>query len=104
VLLIVGFLGRPLVQQGLQCDAPPLAVMLAQPAHGDANGVCVIVAAQWQHGRAGVADGICHGDISGFELQAFFTFSPAERARLEARRGDSHKLGLALHIGLLRMT
>lgn len=43
-------------------------------------------------------------DISGFELQAFFTFSPAERALIEARRGDSHKLGLALHIGFLRMT
>lgn len=43
-------------------------------------------------------------DISGFELQAFFTFSPAERALIEARRGDSRKLGLALHIGFLRMT
>jgi Domain of unknown function (DUF4158) len=43
-------------------------------------------------------------DISGFELQAFFTFSPAERALIEARRGDAHKLGLALHIGFLRMT
>ena len=43
-------------------------------------------------------------DISGFELQAFFTFSPAERALIEARRGDSHNLGLALHIGFLRMT
>jgi hypothetical protein len=37
-------------------------------------------------------------DISGFELHAFFTFSPAERALIEARRGDAHKLGLALHI------
>jgi hypothetical protein len=43
-------------------------------------------------------------DISGFELQAFFTFSPAERALIDARRGDAHKLGLALHIGFLRMT
>lgn len=43
-------------------------------------------------------------DISGFELQAFFTFSPAERALIDARRGDAHKLGLALHIGFLRMS
>lgn len=43
-------------------------------------------------------------DISGFELQAFFTFSPTERALIEARRGDAHKLGLALHIGFLRMS
>jgi len=43
-------------------------------------------------------------DISGFELQAFFTFSPAELALIDARRGDAHKLGLALHIGFLRMT
>jgi len=43
-------------------------------------------------------------DISGFELQAFFTFSPAELELIDARRGDAHKLGLALHIGFLRMT
>ena len=43
-------------------------------------------------------------DISGFELQAFFTFSPAEQALIDARRGDAHKLGLALHIGFLRMS
>ena len=43
-------------------------------------------------------------DISGVERQAFFTFSPAERALIEARRSDHHKLGLALHIGLLRMS
>lgn len=41
-------------------------------------------------------------DISGFELQIFFTFSPAERVLIDARRGDAHKLGLALHIGFLR--
>ena len=43
-------------------------------------------------------------DISGFELQAFFTFSHAERELIGARRGESLKLGLALHIGFLRMS
>ena len=43
-------------------------------------------------------------DISGFELQAFFTFSQAERELIGARRGESLKLGLALHIGFLRMS
>ena len=43
-------------------------------------------------------------DISGFELQAFFTFSPAERALIDARRNNAHKLGLALHIGFLHMS
>ena len=43
-------------------------------------------------------------DISGFELQAFFTFSRTERELIDARRGDALKLGLALHIGFLRMS
>ena len=43
-------------------------------------------------------------DISGFELQAFFTFCHAERELIGARRGESLKLGLALHIGFLRMS
>jgi len=38
------------------------------------------------------------------ELPAFFTFSPAEAALIDARRGDAHKLGLALHIGFVRMS
>lgn len=42
-------------------------------------------------------------DISSFELQAFFTFSQAERELIGACRGESLKLGLALHIGFLRM-
>ena len=40
-------------------------------------------------------------DISDFEMKAFFTFDGAERDAINARRGDSHKLGLALHIGFL---
>src|SRR3546814_18574787 len=37
-------------------------------------------------------------------MKAFFTFDGAERDAINARRGDSHKLGLALHIGFLRMS
>jgi len=43
-------------------------------------------------------------ELSQFELQAFFTFSHAERELIERRRGDHHKLGLALHIGFVRMS
>jgi hypothetical protein len=43
-------------------------------------------------------------EISAFELQAFFTFAPSERVAIEQRRVDRHKLGLALHIGFLRMS
>lgn len=43
-------------------------------------------------------------EISPFELQAFFTYSRPERELINARRGDTHKLGLALHIGFLRLS
>lgn len=43
-------------------------------------------------------------ELNQFELQAFFTFSRAERELIERRRGDHHKLGLALHIGFVRMS
>lgn len=43
-------------------------------------------------------------DISDFEMKAFFTFDGAEREAISTRRGDAHKLGLALHIGFLRMS
>jgi len=43
-------------------------------------------------------------DISGFEMKAFFTFDGAEREAINARRGDAHKLCLALHIVFLRMS
>lgn len=43
-------------------------------------------------------------EISPFELQAFFTFSEAERAAIEERRQPAHKLGLALQIGFLRLS
>ena len=41
---------------------------------------------------------------SGFELQAFFTFDRIERGAIDARQTDAHKLGLALHIGFLRIS
>ena len=43
-------------------------------------------------------------DMSDFEMNAFFTFDGAEREAINARRGDAHKLGMALHIGFLRMS
>jgi TnpA family transposase len=43
-------------------------------------------------------------ELSAFELQTFFTFSRAERAVIDIRRSDTNKLGLALHMGFLRMS
>ena len=43
-------------------------------------------------------------EMSAFEMQAFFTFDHSERAVIDARRSNPHKLGLALHIGFLRMS
>jgi hypothetical protein len=43
-------------------------------------------------------------ELSAFELQSFFTYSRAEREVIDARYGASHKLGLALHIGFLRLS
>ena len=43
-------------------------------------------------------------DLSDFELQAFFTFSAEERRLIDTRRTDAHQLGLALHIGFIRLS
>jgi hypothetical protein len=43
-------------------------------------------------------------DLSGFEIEAFFNFSDAERRVIEERRGPALKIALALQIGFLRMT
>ena len=43
-------------------------------------------------------------DLSAFELNAFFTFGAAERSAIDACQTDTHKLGLALHIGFLRLS
>ena len=39
-----------------------------------------------------------------FELQSFFMYSRTERELINAHRGNAHKLGLALHIGFLRLS
>lgn len=41
--------------------------------------------------------------LSAFELEAFFTFTGAERRAIEQRRTAAHRLGLALQLGFLRM-
>lgn len=43
-------------------------------------------------------------DISAFEMQAFFTFEHSELEVISTRRSSEHKLGLALHMGFLRMS
>ena len=43
-------------------------------------------------------------EISEFELQSFFTYGQAEHEVIAARRQPAHRLGLALHIGFLRMS
>ena len=43
-------------------------------------------------------------ELSAFELQTFFTFSKAEREVIETRYGATNKLGLALHMGFLRLS
>jgi hypothetical protein len=44
-------------------------------------------------------------DLSGFEIEAFFTYSESERRVIDdERRSPTLKLALALQIGFLRMT
>jgi hypothetical protein len=44
-------------------------------------------------------------DLSGFEIEAFFTYSESERRVIDDERGSpALKLALALQIGFLRMT
>ena len=43
-------------------------------------------------------------ELTAFEIEAFFTFSAAERAVIEARRRPELQLGLALQIGFLRLS
>lgn len=43
-------------------------------------------------------------EFSAFEIEAFFTFSEAERATIAARRRPALQLGSALQIGFLRMS
>jgi hypothetical protein len=43
-------------------------------------------------------------ELTAFEIEAFFTFTVAERQVIEQRRRPALKLGLALQIGFLRMS
>jgi hypothetical protein len=57
----------------------------------------------WQSAHLG--RGALPRELSGFEMEAFFTYSEPERRVIEdERRSDSLKLALALQIGFLRMT
>ena len=56
----------------------------------------------WQTTYLGLKD--LPRELSAFELQTFFTFSNTERAVIDARYDATHKLGLALHIGFLRLS
>jgi hypothetical protein len=57
----------------------------------------------WQSAYLG--RGALPRDLSGFEIEAFFTFSGSERRVIvDERRSPALKLALALQIGFLRMT
>ena len=56
----------------------------------------------WQTSYLGLRD--LPREFSEFELQAFFNFGRNELEVITRRRGDNHKLGLALHIGFVRMS
>ena len=56
----------------------------------------------WQMPYLGLQD--LPQEFSEFELQAFFSLSRAERDLIARRRSELLKLGLALHIGFLRMS
>lgn len=43
-------------------------------------------------------------ELTAFEIEAYFNFSPAERRVIEERRRPELMLGLALQIGFLRMS
>ena len=56
----------------------------------------------WQASYLGLRD--LPRELTEFELQAFFSFGRNELELIARRRGDNHKLGLALHIGFVRMS
>ena len=43
-------------------------------------------------------------ELTAFEIEAFFRFTPAEHQVIEERRRPELKLGLALQMGFLRMS
>jgi hypothetical protein len=56
----------------------------------------------WQGTNLGVRE--VPREVGELELQAFFTFSRTEHAIIQRRRGPALKLGLALHMGFVRMS
>ncbi|MBC7501636.1 MAG: DUF4158 domain-containing protein [Herminiimonas sp.] len=42
--------------------------------------------------------------LGEFEIEQFFRLSPSDIATIKTRRGTDSQLGLALHIGFLRMS
>jgi hypothetical protein len=43
-------------------------------------------------------------DLTEFEIQYFFTFTPHEREAIVSRYGDHHRLAAAVHLGFIKMT
>jgi uncharacterized protein DUF4158 len=43
-------------------------------------------------------------DLTAFEIQYFFTFTPHEREAIMSRYGDHHRLAAAVHLGFIKMT
>jgi uncharacterized protein DUF4158 len=43
-------------------------------------------------------------DLTAFETQYFFTFTPHERQAIVSRYGDHHRLAAAVHLGFLKRT
>ena len=42
--------------------------------------------------------------LGGFEIEQFFRLTPSDITTIKTRRGTESQLGLALHIGFLRMS
>ena len=57
---------------------------------------------QWQATFLGLKQ--LRREVSGFDIEVFYTFTAGERALIDARRGSSLKVGLALQIRFLRMS
>lgn len=56
----------------------------------------------WQSSFLGL--GAIPRDLSAFEPNAFFTFDAAQRRAIDTCQTETHKLGLALHLGFLRLS
>jgi hypothetical protein len=56
----------------------------------------------WEHRHLGAKR--APGSLTELEIDHFFTLRPAEKAAVLSRRGAENQVGLALMIGMLRMT